>query len=230
VVYREARYWASASGPTAIRGDKMPNTPKPVWKTRVVRNAFPDRRFDVEFWQGQGDEAIFRAAWEMVVMVEEFKHGRQPRFQRTLRAFNEEKADYLIVGGYAVMKYTEPRFTKDLDVWVRNSPENAAKVHRALATFGAPLQKDGLTPADFASEDMTYQIGVEPIRVDIMTHISGIQFAHAWQNRVAGTFFDIPVYFISLSDLIINKRAAGRRGDLEMLEPLIREMRKNSPG
>ena len=54
------------------------------WKTRVVRNGFPDRKFDIEFWQEQGDEAIFRAAWEMVVMAQEFKHGRQPGFQRTV--------------------------------------------------------------------------------------------------------------------------------------------------
>lgn len=62
----------------------MNDTPKPHWKTRVVRAGFPDRTFDIEFWQELGDEAIFRAAWEMVVMVEELKHGRQPRLQRTV--------------------------------------------------------------------------------------------------------------------------------------------------
>jgi len=144
--------------------------------------------------------------------------AESPDFKELLRAFNEKKAEYLIVGGYAVMKYTEPRFTKDLDVWIRNSPENAAKVYEALAEFGAPLQKDGLLPKDFTSEDMTYQIGVAPVRIDILTRISGIQFAVAWQNRVVSSFFGIPVYFISLSDLIINKKAAGRSSDLEQLE------------
>ena len=62
----------------------MDNTQERYWRTRVVRDAFPDRRFDIDFWQEQGDEAIFRAAWEMVVTAEEFKHGRQPRFQRTV--------------------------------------------------------------------------------------------------------------------------------------------------
>ena len=141
-----------------------------------------------------------------------------PDLKEMLRAFNEKKAEYLIVGGYAVMKYTEPRFTKDLDVWVRNSPENAAKVYAALAEFGAPLQKDVLLPEDFTSEDITYQIGVAPVRIDILTRISGIQFSEAWQNRVAGTFFGLPVYFISLNDLITNKKAAGRSTDLEQLE------------
>lgn len=144
--------------------------------------------------------------------------GESPDFKELLRAFNERKAEYLIVGGYAVMKYTEPRFTKDLDVWIRNSQENAAKVYEALAEFGAPLQKDGLIPEDFTSQDMTYQIGVAPVRIDILTQISGIQFAEAWQNRVASTFFGLPVYFISLRDLIINKKAAGRSSDLEQLE------------
>jgi predicted nucleotidyltransferase len=151
-----------------------------------------------------------------------------PDFKELLRAFNEEEAEYLIVGGYAVMKYTEPRFTKDLDVWVGNSPENAAKVYRALAEFGAPLEKDGLVPADFASDDITYQIGVEPVRIDILTHVSGIKFADAWPNRVVGMFWGVPVCFISLSDLILNKRAAGRSADLEQLEQLLREMSKKS--
>ncbi len=144
--------------------------------------------------------------------------AESPDFKELLRAFNGKKAEYLIVGGYAVMKYTEPRFTKDLDVWIRNSPENAAKVHEALAEFGAPLQKDGLVPEDFTSDDMTYQIGVAPVRIDILTRISDIQFVEAWQNRVASSFFGVPVYFISLSDLIINKKAAGRTSDLEQLE------------
>lgn len=151
-----------------------------------------------------------------------------PDFKELLRAFNEKQAEYLIVGGYAVMKYTEPRFTKDLDVWIRNSPENALKVYEALAQFGAPLQKDGLVPMDFASEDITYQIGVVPVRIDILTRISGIQFAEAWQNRVASTFFGLSVHFISLGDLIINKKAAGRSSDLEQLEVLQKEIGKKN--
>lgn len=154
--------------------------------------------------------------------------AESPDFKELLRMFNEKKAEYLIVGGYAVMKYTEPRFTKDLDVWVRNSPENSAKVYEALAKFGAPLERDGLAAEDFTSEDMTYQIGVAPVRIDILTHISGIRFAEAWKNRVESAFFGVPVYFISLSDLIINKRAAGRSSDLAHLEQF-RELGKNSP-
>src|SRR5438128_5505321 len=87
------------------------------WKTRLIEGAFPDRSFDIEFWQAQGDEAIFSAAWEMVEVAEEVRNGRKPTLQR-LQLLNEFEVRYLIVGGYAIMKYTEPRYTKDLDVWV----------------------------------------------------------------------------------------------------------------
>lgn len=154
--------------------------------------------------------------------------AESPDFEEPLHAFNEKQAEYLIVGGYAVMKYTKPRFTKDLDVWIQNSLEKRQQDVSSLAEFGAPLQKDGLFAEDFASEDMTYQIGFAPVRIDILTHVSGIQFAEAWQNRVAGTFFGLTVHFISLNDLIINKRVAGRSRDLEQLERFQREMSKKS--
>jgi hypothetical protein len=95
------------------------------WKTRLVERGFPDRSFDIEFWQEQGDEAIFAAAWEMVELAEEINHGRKPTLQRTAQLLNEFEVEYLIVGGYAVMKYGEPHYTKDLDVWVRNSAQNS---------------------------------------------------------------------------------------------------------
>src|SRR6266853_7017430 len=88
-----------------------------AWKTRLVERGFPDRSFDIEFWQEQGDEAIFAAAWEMVALAEEI------RWQKALQLLNEFEVEYLIVGGFAVMKYGEPRYTKDLDVWVYNSPQ-----------------------------------------------------------------------------------------------------------
>lgn len=100
-------------------------------------------------------------------------------------------------------------------------------MYRALAQFGAPLQKDGLSPADFAGSDITYQIGIEPIRIDVMTRISGIEFTDAWRNRVTGTFLGVPVHFISLGDLIVNKRAAGRASDVEQLEYLLKDPGKN---
>ena len=119
------------------------------------------------------------------------------------------------------MKYTEPRYTKDLDVWVHNTTQNAARLFNALAKFGAPLQDDGVTPQTFNQDGMVYQIGVAPVRIDILTQITGVQFAGAWQSRIASAIFGVPVHFISLEDLIANKQAAGRNRDLEDLKGIL---------
>jgi predicted nucleotidyltransferase len=152
-----------------------------------------------------------------------------PDYRELLRTLNENKVEYLIVGGYAVMKYTEPRYTKDLDLWVRNSPQNSARLYRALAGFGAPLDRDGVTPETFTKDRIVYQIGVAPVRIDISTHIDGVEFRAAWRNRVKSTVFGVPAHFISLGDLIANKQAAGRSGDLEHLEQLLRYAAKKRP-
>jgi predicted nucleotidyltransferase len=139
---------------------------------------------------------------------------------------NEFEVEYLIVGGYAVMKYTEPRFTKDLDVWVHNSSRNSIRIFNALARFGAPLNHDGVTPETFTKDQVVYQIGVAPVRIDISTHIDGVAFDTAWQRRVQGSIFGVPVQFISLSDLVANKQSAGRGADLEDLRRIERETKK----
>ena len=149
-----------------------------------------------------------------------------PHYSELLRILNEFEVEYLIVGGYAVMKYTEPRFTKDLDVWIGNSPRNSARVYDALANFGAPLRNDGVTPETFTKDKVVYQIGVAPVRIDISTHIDGLAFDAAWQNRVQGTIFGVPVDFISLADLIANKQSTGRSSDLEHVKDLERERKK----
>jgi predicted nucleotidyltransferase len=143
-----------------------------------------------------------------------------PHFSELLQALSAHKVEFLIVGGYAVMKYSEPRFTKDLDVWVRNTPENAERVYAALAEFGAPLTADGLTANDFTSDNITYQIGRPPLRVDIMTHIDGVAFADAWERKTNATMAAVGVHFIGLDDLIRNKEACGRSSDVEHLNLL----------
>lgn len=144
--------------------------------------------------------------------------AESPHYKELLQSLNEFEVEYLIVGGFAVMKYGEPRFTKDLDVWIRSSPENAVRVVGALQKFGAPLGHDGVTAETFSGKQVVYQIGVAPVRIDILTDITGVEFADAWQRRVAGTFFGLSVYFISFDDLIANKRALGRSSDLEDLK------------
>ena len=144
--------------------------------------------------------------------------AENPHYKELLQLLNEFEVEYLIVGGFAVMKYGEPRYTKDLDVWIHNSPHNSARVVEALKKFGAPLEHDGITAQTFAEKQVVYQIGIAPVRVDILSEITGVQFSDAWKKRVASTFFGVPVHFISLDDLTANKRALGRSSDLNDLK------------
>ena len=139
-------------------------------------------------------------------------------FKDLLKALNGCGAKYLVVGGYAVMLYTEPRYTKDLDIWIEPSPDNALRVFRALAEFGAPLA--GIHAEDLGAPDLIYQLGMPPSRVDILTSISGIDFADAWGRKTTAEFGDVQTTFIGLGDLITNKRTTGRTSDLADCERL----------
>ncbi len=139
-------------------------------------------------------------------------------FKELLSLFADNAVEYLVVGGYAVIEYAEPRYTKDLDVWIRAETANAERVFRALSHFGAPLA--GMSPADFAEEGFVFQIGVAPVRVDILMSIDGVTFAQAWANRVQVDFDGTPVWMISRRDLIQAKRAAGRPQDIADAESL----------
>lgn len=133
-------------------------------------------------------------------------------FSDLLRIFNDHNVRYMVIGGYAVVQYAEPRFTKDLDVLISTSATNAEAVFNALHEFGAPLS--GLTPKDFAEEGFFFQMGVPPVRVDVLMGIPGIQFEECWNRRTETDFDGLKVIFISKQDLIVSKRAAGRPQDL----------------
>jgi len=133
-------------------------------------------------------------------------------FTDLLRLFNDNAVRYLVIGGYAVIQYAEPRFTKDLDLWISTDASNATAVYNALREFGAPLT--GMTVADFAEEGYFYQMGVPPVRVDILMGIPGLPFEEAWQRRLEIDFDDLSIAFISRHDLITAKRASGRPQDL----------------
>ena len=132
-------------------------------------------------------------------------------FKELLSVLDRCGAKYLVVGGYAVMLYTEPRYTKDLDIWVEASPENALLVFKALAEFGAPLA--GIHAEDFTTPDLIYQLGVAPSRIDVLTSISGVSFEDAWTRRKEADFGDVLALFISLED-------PGQRVDLADCERL----------
>lgn len=135
-----------------------------------------------------------------------------------LLVFNAHSVRYLLVGGYAYSHYTQPRATKDLDVFVDPTPENAILVYQALAEYGAPLS--GMTPKDFHEGESWFQIGVALSRIDIIQSIDAVDFKTAWENSEAGMADNIPVRYISLDDLIRNKLAVGRLRDLADVEDL----------
>jgi|YNPNPStandDraft_1061719.scaffolds.fasta_scaffold08648_1 predicted nucleotidyltransferase len=149
-------------------------------------------------------------------------------FSDLLRLFNDNQVKYLVIGGYALIQYAEPRYTKDLDIWISTDTENARAVYRALREFGAPLA--GLTEADFAQEGYFYQMGVPPVRVDILMGIPGVNFAEAWPRRTEVDFDGLVVPFIGREDLIASKLASGRPQDLLDVEHLTRAASQSAKG
>lgn len=136
-----------------------------------------------------------------------------PDFLDLLRALLDARAHFLVVGAYALGIHGRPRATKDFDVWVEASADNAPRVIRALRAFGAPLM--GLTEQDIQSPGVGLQIGVEPGRIDVLTSISGVTFEEAWPDRLEADFGEgVRCGVIGVQHLIQNKRSAGRPQDL----------------
>ncbi|MEZ5064160.1 MAG: nucleotidyltransferase [bacterium] len=137
-----------------------------------------------------------------------------------LAAFNDHGVEFIVVGAHALAAHGHVRATKDLDLWIRPSLENASRAMHALAYFGAPLHD--LTREDLATPGTVYQIGVPPLRVDVLTTIDGVRFDDAWSDRVTAHFDGVDVSVLSRSHLIQNKRASGRLQDLADVEWLER--------
>ncbi|HXB66680.1 MAG TPA: nucleotidyl transferase AbiEii/AbiGii toxin family protein [Candidatus Acidoferrales bacterium] len=136
-------------------------------------------------------------------------------FKELLSIFNTRNVKYLIVGGYAVSFHAQPRATKDIDLLVKPDAGNAKAVYAALAEFGAPLE--GLKADDFADRGKFFRMGHAPVMVDILSHIDGVDFDRAWENRIDAVIDPqrgITAPFISIQDLIAAKLAAGRPQDL----------------
>jgi hypothetical protein len=143
-----------------------------------------------------------------------------PDFNELLQTFNAHDVEYLVVGAHALAAHGHVRATKDLDIWVRASPENAMRVTEALRDYGAPL-KD-LTQDDLNRVGTVFQIGIPPLRIDVITSIDGVEFSDAWSDRFPTTFGDTPVSVISRRHLIQNKKASARLQDLADVEVLER--------
>lgn len=147
-----------------------------------------------------------------------------PDFRDLLRALSDAGARFLVVGAYAVSFHSEPRATGDLDIWIDPAPDNAARVYRALAAFGAPLGE--LAESDLSTPDIVFQIGVAPRRIDIMTSITGVDFESAWPARAEAAYGGVDFPIIGIDALIENKQALGRPKDLVDLDLLRRHHRR----
>lgn len=134
-----------------------------------------------------------------------------PDFSDLLRAFLSDGVEFLVVGAHALSVHDRARATKDLDVWIRPDRENAQRVWRALAAFGAPL--DSLTVEDLIDEDTVFQIGVAPVRIDVLTSITGVAFGEAWPKRIEVERDGLLVPFIGVDEFLKNKDATGRDQD-----------------
>jgi hypothetical protein len=135
-------------------------------------------------------------------------------FRDVLRLFADGDVDFMVVGAYALALHGAPRASGDIDLFVRPSPDNAAKVFAALVQFGAPLGAQGVSVSDFARPGVVYQIGLPPRRIDVLTEISGLSFEEANASRELATLEGRAIPYIGREAFIRNKRASGRPKDL----------------
>ncbi len=142
-------------------------------------------------------------------------------YRDILAALVAHRARFLVVGAHALAVHGYPRATVDIDIWVEPTPENAERVWRALASFGAPLDDLDVRVLDLTRLDVVAQFGLPPNRIDILTGVSGLTFDEAWANRIEEPIEGVRVGVLGLEDLVKNKRASGRdrdRADVKGLE------------
>ncbi len=139
-------------------------------------------------------------------------------FLDLLRAFIDGNVRFLIVGAYALAVHGRPRATGDLDVWVDPTPENAANVMSALEQFGAPISE--VSAEDFSRPGIVFQMGLPPLRIDVLTELSGLTFSEAWSTRTQAPFGPVMADVIGREAFIKIKRATGRARDLVDIEAL----------
>ena len=142
----------------------------------------------------------------------------QTDFKDLLALFNKNKVEYLIVGAYALAFHGVPRFTGDMDILVKPCPENAKKIIFSLKAFG--FGSLGLVAADFEKAGQVIQLGVPPIRVDLITSLTGVSWEKAFSGKMPDHYGGVPVHYIGRKQLVVNKRKTKRPKDLADLEAL----------
>lgn len=141
-----------------------------------------------------------------------------PDFKEFFQLLNSKGVDYLVIGGYAVAYHGYPRATGDIDIWIAINPQNAKKAIEAIKEFG--FNDPNLTEDIFLREEQVIRMGVPPLRIEVLTSISGVDFKSCYANRVVETIDNIEISLISLKHLKQNKKASGRYKDLNDLENL----------
>jgi hypothetical protein len=141
-----------------------------------------------------------------------------PDFKEFLTLLAVNKVDYLVVGGYAVAFHGYPRFTGDIDIWIRPTQENATNLMKALNSYG--FEASPLAEMDFEAETIAFHLGVPPVRIDILNRIAGVKFDECFANKVELAIDNLQIWYISYHDLLKNKKASGRLQDLSDLEHL----------
>jgi hypothetical protein len=142
----------------------------------------------------------------------------QQDFKRLLELFNVHEVEYIIVGAYALAFHGAPRYTGDMDIWIRPDHQNAKRIFAAIDEFG--FGSVGLKESDFVNPEKVVQLGVPPVRIDILTSLTGVSWEDAFSGRVGGKYGETTVYYLGRDQFIINKRALARKKDLADLEAL----------
>lgn len=139
-------------------------------------------------------------------------------FKEFIESLNKNSVRYLIIGSFALSYYSEPRYTKDIDILVDSTASNADRLMTAIREFG--FSDIELSSRDFLEPDQVIQLGIAPLRIDLLTSLKGIPFADVWDRRTTGQYGDIPAFYISKQDLIDHKKLVGRKQDLADIEKL----------
>ena len=143
-----------------------------------------------------------------------------PDWKEFFESLNSNRVEYVVVGALALAFHGYPRYTGDVDILIRQEQANAERVVAALVAFG--FGSVGVTAEDLMAERAVIQLGYPPVRIDLLTSVSGVSFEDVWRGRVAGDFDGVPVHYIGRPELLRNKQAAGRPKDLGDAAELIR--------
>jgi len=139
-------------------------------------------------------------------------------FKEFIQSLNDNSVRYLVVGAYAVALHGYPRYTKDIDIWIESTQDNAARLIKALEQFG--FGSLGLKEEDFLAPDQVIQLGYAPNRIDLITSLVGVEFGRCYESRVEVKIDELKVSFIDVENLKKNKTATGRLQDLADVENL----------